>query len=312
MPPPRFAISLPQQGEIAQAARSAEQLGFDYVSSGEHVVFHGPTPNSFVSLAAAAGATQQIGLLSAVALAPLYPPVLLAKFVAALDDVSGGRLTLGLGVGGEHPPEFEAVGVPIRERGARTDEAITTLHQLLDPNGASPSERFSRLEGVAIAPRPARRVPMWVGGRSAAGRRRAARAADGWMPYLFSPERLAAQVPLLREDVEEQGRPPGSVEVGVHIFATVADDPTAARRRAIASVSRTYQQDAGAFADRYLVYGTPEQVVRRTMEYRDAGANLFVFRLAGEDENREQMVRQLAEEVVTPLRWAYSGQGEHG
>jgi probable F420-dependent oxidoreductase len=303
---PSFALSLPQEGQVSGAARAAERLGFDYVSCGEHVFFHGPTANSFVTLAAAAGATERIGLLSAVTLAPLYPPVLLAKLVAALDDVSDGRLTLGLGVGGEHPPEFDAVGVPVRERGARTDEAITVLRLLLGSDHVDYSGRFVRMEDVTIAPRRPRCPPLWIAGRSEAGRRRAARVGDGWMPYLYSPERLAAQVELLRQDLDDEGRRPDAVQVGVHVFVTLFDDPSMARRRAVESVSSTYHNDANAFADRYLVYGAPDQVIRRMTEYHDAGADLFVLRLAGAGDDREAMVRRLADEVVTPLRAAWA------
>jgi probable F420-dependent oxidoreductase len=301
--PVRFAISLPQRGPVTAAAQEAERLGFDLVSCGEHVFFHGPTSNAFVSLAAAAGATNRIGLLSAITLAPLYPSVLLAKLVAALDDVSDGRLTVGLGVGGENRAEFDALGVDVRERGARTDEAVKLLRLLLGSDGASFTGRFARFDDISICPRPPHGCPpLWIAGRSSAARRRAARAGDAWMPYLYSPEQLGEQIRNLRSDAQNHGRDPGAVRVAIHVFVTVMKDPRLARRQAVESVSRTYRDNAERFADRYLVFGTPQQVSRRLTEYRDAGADAFVMRLAGEGRERESMVRRLAGEVVAPLR----------
>ena len=89
---------------------------------GEHVFFHVPCSNAFISLAVAAGATTELKLMSTITLLPLYPAVLAAKQAAALDVASGGRFHMGIGVGGELPREFEASGVPVSERGARTPQ----------------------------------------------------------------------------------------------------------------------------------------------------------------------------------------------
>ena len=113
-----FGISLRLLFGAKDEARRAEALGYDYLLTGEHVMFHGPTANNLVSLAAAAGATERIKLMSGIVLVPLYPAALLAKQVSVLDVVSDGRFHLGVGVGGEYPKEFAAVGVPVAERGA--------------------------------------------------------------------------------------------------------------------------------------------------------------------------------------------------
>ena len=113
----RVGIEIGQvQTEVADQARWAEDAGFDQVVTGEHLFFHGPTPNTLITLAAAAGATRNIRLLSALTIVPVYPLAVLAKLVASLDQVSNGRFDFGVGVGGEYPPEFEAAGVPVRER----------------------------------------------------------------------------------------------------------------------------------------------------------------------------------------------------
>src|SRR5487761_1863589 len=114
-------------GDVAGEARDAERLGFDLGAAGEHGFFHGPVSNAFVTLAAAAAVTERIRLLSALTILPLYPMALAAN----LDRVSHGRFGLGIGVGGEYPPEFEASGVPTAGRGTRTDQALEVLIRLL-------------------------------------------------------------------------------------------------------------------------------------------------------------------------------------
>ena len=125
-----FGIGLRQVDHLATDAKTAEELGYQFISCGEHVFFYGPADNSLIALAAAAGATDTIKLMSTITLVPLYPAALLAKQVATLDRVSKGRFHLGVGVGGEIPQEFEACGVPVRERGARTNEALQLMKRL--------------------------------------------------------------------------------------------------------------------------------------------------------------------------------------
>ena len=140
-----FGIGLRGLENIAQDAQAAEKLGYQFVSTGEHIFFYGPTNNGLIALAAAAGATQTIKLMSAITLVPLYPPALLAKQIATLDSVSNGRFNLGVGVGGEFPKEFEASGVPVRERGARTNEALDIIQRLMTETDVSYSGRFTTM-----------------------------------------------------------------------------------------------------------------------------------------------------------------------
>ena len=172
-----FGISLRLLSGAKQEAKRAEDLGYDYLLTGEHVMFHGPVANNLVSLAAAAGATERIKLMSGIVLVPLYPAALLAKQVSVLDVVSDGRFSLGIGVGGEFPKEFEAVGVPVKERGARTDEGLQVLDLLLTQKDVHFDGRFTKLDGVSLAPRGVQkpRVPFWVAGRKDVAMRRAAR-----------------------------------------------------------------------------------------------------------------------------------------
>ncbi len=121
---------------LAADARYAESLGFDDVACGEHAFFRGSVPDAFVALAAAAGATSTVRLVSAISLSPLYPAALFAKLVASLDVVSGGRFELGLGAGGEYPPEFEACRIDPATRFRRLEESVTVCRLLF---GGGPS-----------------------------------------------------------------------------------------------------------------------------------------------------------------------------
>src|SRR5437870_9841563 len=107
-----------------------EELGYESAWTSEHIFFYFPTYDALTALAAMAARSSRIQLGTAVLLLPLRPAALAAKEIASVDNISGGRLILGVGVGGEYPKEFDAVGVPVKERGARTDEAIRVLKAL--------------------------------------------------------------------------------------------------------------------------------------------------------------------------------------
>lgn len=293
------------QTKVADEARWAEDAGFDQVVTGEHLFFHGPTPNTFVTLAAAAGATRSIRLLSALTIVPVYPVAVLAKLVAGLDQVSGGRFDFGVGVGGEYEPEFVAAGVPVRERGARTDEALELLGDLLGGDTVTRSGRFTELPGVRLQPTSVQRPgpPVWVGGRKAASTRRAGRYGDVWMPYLCTPEQLAKGLVAANTEAVEAGRPDGSVRGAVFAWSAVATDGAYARQRAIEVVSKTYQQDFTPMADRYLVTGDPDQVLARLRQYHEAGAeHLVIATAAGSAREREEMATLFATEVIPVVK----------
>src|SRR5215207_1343948 len=267
----RFGVSLHRVDDVAGEARQLEDWGYDYVTSGEHVSFNIPTPKSFVSLSVAAGATERIRLLSTIALVPLYPAALLAKLGAALDVASGGRFELGVGIGGEIPREFEACGVPIEQRGARTNEALQVIRRLWTEPTVDFDGQFNQFSGVSIEPRPRQRPhpPIWISGRQDAAMRRAARHGDGWLPYMFTPEMLASsleRISLLRADTERAGEP---VEPGVFLFFSVHPDRRRAHEMAVRRLSKQYAQDFSGLVDRYVLAGTPDDVVRRLEEFVD-------------------------------------------
>lgn len=285
-------------------ARQAEGQGFDFLACGEHVFFHGPVTNAFITLAAAAGATQRIRLLSALTMLPLYPAALAAKLIATLDRVSGGRFDLGIGVGGEYPPEFEAVGVPVAERGKRTDEALELLEELFAGQPVSFNGRFSTVGGLRLDPLPIQRPrpPVWIGGRRLAAMRRAGRYGDVWMPYLVSPQKLAASLARVREFAHLHGRGESAVRGAVYCWSAVDADANWARQTAIETVSRIYQQDFTELADSHLVVGSPQQVIDRLGEYTEAGATSVVFAPACPDSELARVIDTFVADVMPALR----------
>lgn len=301
---PEFGLALRLLKGAKQEARNAEDLGFDYLSTGEHIMFHGPTANNMVSLAAAAGATERIKLMSGIVLVPLYPPPLLAKQVAVLDVVSDGRFHLGIGVGGEFPKEFDAVNVPVSERGARTDEALEVIDKLLTEDEVVFNGRFTTLDGVTIAPKGMQkpRVPIWVAGRKDVAMRRAARFGDGWMPYMYTPDMLAESMDKVAAFTDEAGRPEGSVTGGLYIFTCVHEDRDTALELANKQLSKQYNQDFSKLVQKYTVAGSPEDCIARVQEYIDAGARTIIFSQGCPPDYVDENTVAIAEGILPAFR----------
>jgi alkanesulfonate monooxygenase SsuD/methylene tetrahydromethanopterin reductase-like flavin-dependent oxidoreductase (luciferase family) len=290
----RFGIALPPGSDPSPFARLAEARGFDYLACGEHLAFHGPTTNAFVSLSVAAGATTSIRLLSAVTLLPLYPAALAAKLAVSLDVASGGRFTLGVGIGGEYPTEFEAVGAKVSERGARTDEALHILRRLTTEDDVTVNGRFASFTNLTITPKPARPVPFWIAGRKLAAQRRAARFGNAWMPYLCTPEQVATGIATIND--LSGGAWHGCT--ALYAFTTVDADSERAWETAKTVVGSTYQQDFTSMAAKYLIAGTPAECATRVREYLDAGVDTIVFRLACAARDAPAMLNLITNEIV--------------
>jgi probable F420-dependent oxidoreductase len=300
----KLGISFFDTHTIAADAALAEELRFDYVAVGEHLFFHGPTPNALIALAAAAGNTRRIRLLSTVALAPLYPAALFAKQVSTLDCVSGGRLDIGLGVGGEYPPEFAAVNVDPATRFQRLEETLAVMRALFTGAPTNFTGRFTTLDGVSLNPIPIQQPspPIWLAGRKAAGIRRAGRYADVWIPYMITPDRFASSLADVRAAAGDAGREPDAVVGSAMLWTCVDEDRDWARQEGIAKVSDAYQQDFAPLADRYLVLGTPDEAVARLREYEQAGADRVLLAIATKKSNeRYRVIRTIAEHVAPAL-----------
>jgi probable F420-dependent oxidoreductase len=247
---------------------------------GGHVASPNPTPEAMVALAWLAARTERVRIGTAILLLPLYPPVIVAKQIADLDRATGGRVTFGVGVGGEYPSEFEACGIPVGERGPRTDEAIPLLRELWSGEPVTHHGQFVEFDRVRIHPSPVqgRDLPVVVAGRQPVAMRRAARLGDGWMPYLYSPRRYADSVAMIRKTAAADGRDLSGFEWFAFVFVNIDDDGDRAREDAARFLGGTYTKgDFAAMIDRVAAAGTVEQVTATLQAFVDAGARHLVF-----------------------------------
>jgi alkanesulfonate monooxygenase SsuD/methylene tetrahydromethanopterin reductase-like flavin-dependent oxidoreductase (luciferase family) len=229
-----------------------------------------------------------------------------AKEVASLDIISNGRIILGVGVGGEFPREFVACGVPVKERGRRTDEAIEVMRKLWSESGVNHDGRFFHLEDANMQPKPVQKPgpPIWVAGRSEAAIKRAARLGDGYMPYLFSPERYRDSLEKVSAFAQKHGRDPTAIEAGMYQFICLADTHEEARQRAIQDLSIRYNQPFDRIVDRYCVLGTPDQCAERLGQYVEAGVRHFILVPIAPPPELPTHLEVYAREIVPRVRAA--------
>lgn len=254
-----FASSVGTDADSAlEICRCAEALGFDSVWGGEHVVrptqiaspypytedgqmpgeTDTPIPDPIVWLAYVAAAAPRVRLGTCILILPQRNPVVLAKELATLDLLSGGRLELGIGVGWLKE-EFEVLGIPWERRGARTDESIAAMRALWRGPHAEYHGEFVDFGPSTCSPRPVQeRVPIIVGGDTPAAVRRAARLGDGYFPGTSDAAELAARIRELSQAARARGRDPE--EIAVHaIFGSQMAEPVAgAEQLAELGVSR--------------------------------------------------------------------------
>ncbi len=204
---------------MLRIAAAAEEAGYESVWTGEHIVLPDPqappspappeTPmvDTAVALAYVAAATSTIKLGTGIIILPQRQPAVLAKSLASLDHVSGGRLLFGLGVG-YLEPEMTACSTPMARRGVRSDEYLAAMRTLWTTDAASFDGEFVRFAGVTANPKPVQAaVHTVVGGHSEAAARRAVTLANGWYGFMRDLETTASDVDRLREAAERHGRP---------------------------------------------------------------------------------------------------------
>jgi alkanesulfonate monooxygenase SsuD/methylene tetrahydromethanopterin reductase-like flavin-dependent oxidoreductase (luciferase family) len=297
----KFGITVDNPATLIEDARQAEELGFDFLGCGEHLFFHGPTPNAFAMLAAAAGATTRIRLVSSITLLPLYPAALVAKIAVAIDNISQGRFELGVGAGGEYPPEFVAAGIDPATRFRRTDEGLEVIQRLFSGEKVTFDGAFNTVPGLALNP-PSHQPggpPIWLGGRKPGALRRAGRYADVWMPYMVDPAQLGRGLQQVRDAATENGRAAASVSGALFVWTCVDDDQQWARETGISVVSAAYNQDFAPLADRYLLVGEPASVAARLDEFATAGVDCVLLQIAARNRtDRQRIIETLASRIL--------------
>lgn len=210
---------------IVRLATRAEELGFDSVWASDHIFNVGhvferigdrPYYDPLTILSYVAAVTTRIRLGTSVLVLPYHHPMRLAKAAATLDVLSGGRVILGVGVGGVEQ-EFEALGTSYAERGAITDETIAILRALWTQPVPSHQGRFYRFSGMPFSPKPLQKphIPLVIGGASRAAIRRAARIGNGWQPIAMPPEVLREHIHYLTEQARAAGRAVADIPISV-------------------------------------------------------------------------------------------------
>jgi alkanesulfonate monooxygenase SsuD/methylene tetrahydromethanopterin reductase-like flavin-dependent oxidoreductase (luciferase family) len=311
------AAAIPEPDRDWLAA--VERLPVGSVWQGGHLLPPSATGEAITRLALMTAWTEQVRVGTSVLLLPLYHPVVLAKQLADLDSRSGGRLTVGVGVGGEFRAEFDAVGVPVTERGARTDESIEVLRKLWrGASGAGPVShegKFYSFPEVELrpvrAPGPGSAAPgsggmrpggpaIVVAGRKEAAMRRAARLGDGWMPYLVSPQAYARSVSVIGDCARAAGRDLAGFEWMLFLYCSVRRDGDQARDDVAQFLGTAYGDKPREMLDKIAPSGTPDEVAARLQPYIDAGARHVIISPAAHRDTLE-IVELAAREVLPRL-----------
>ena len=253
----------------------AADVGLDHVGSIDHVCFQGSRGvDGLITAALLAGAHPSLSLHVGVYLLPLRHPVVVARQLATLAGFAPGRLTFGVGIGGEDPHEFASCGVDVTTRGRRTDESLHLLRQLLSGEPVTFDGEFTSLHETRIVPAPDPPVPLVVGGRSDAAARRAGRLGDGWIGVFNSPARYEAVVRLVEGEAANAGRSVKEWHHAMEFWCSFGPDPDGAHRRLAATMERFYGLPFGSF-ERYCPIGTPEAVADALAPYVNAGCQTF-------------------------------------
>lgn len=269
----KFGIQLPHAGPLAsgegslQLARRVEALGFDSVWTGDHILYPPQYADRFgrefyealTTLAWVGASTTRIAVGTAVIVLPYRNPLIVAKEVATLDVLSGGRVIFGVGTGWL-AEEFAALGAPFKERGAATDEYLRLIRSLWTEERSRFSGRFFEFPEMLAAPRPVQRPgpPIWVGGTTTRALRRAAELGEGWLPIWhkptrrgFSSEGLKGRITELQSLTKASGREVRHTVAGLMPLAILDRAPT--------------KEEAQPLV------GPPDAIVEALRGYRDAG-----------------------------------------
>jgi alkanesulfonate monooxygenase SsuD/methylene tetrahydromethanopterin reductase-like flavin-dependent oxidoreductase (luciferase family) len=271
--PPGLLEQGPESGREFLALAGKE--GVDHVCCGDHVSFFaGLGFDGLVQATALSMLHPELPVSIGVYLLPLRHPVLVARQLADIAQMAPGRLTFGVGIGGEDRHEVAACGVDPATRGRRMDECLAIVRGLLSGQPVTYHGTFHDLDEVIIAPAPAQPVPIIVGGRSDAAIRRAGRLGDGWLGIWNSPRRFAAAVEMAAQEAASAGRADPPSRHVMQVWCGLADSRQAARGCLAPAMEAFYQLPFERF-ERYCPYGTAEDVAEFLAPYVAAGCTEF-------------------------------------
>lgn len=259
--PSSTGADVPDPGDLWALAEAADRSSLEHLWVSDHIMWWHPMYESLTVLGALAAKTNRVRIGTAVLLLAMRNPVVVAKTLATIDRLSEGRLTLGVGVGGEFRDEWVAVGADHRRRGATTDRMLEELRTLWAPDSD-------------LHPKPLRTPPIWIGGRSEAALRRAGKAGDGWMGIFLTPERFKSGLEKVHAEAEKSGRDPGGIASSLYVW-TCIEDTTAEARRLAETLLPAFYNVPFEKLDKYAIYGTPEDCAERFAEFSQSGVDDF-------------------------------------
>jgi probable F420-dependent oxidoreductase len=259
-----------------------------------------PLPEPMTAMAAVAARTRRLKFGPSVLVAPFRSPVLAARELAMIDYLSGGRLLPAVGIGVELEREFRAAGVPFRERGRRTDEAIHIMRLCWTGEEVSFAGEFWQLDQVKVLPRPVQApFPLWIGGKSEAALRRAGQLGDGWIPSFITPDEVRTGIARVQDHAAAAGRVVPVDHFGTLMYCWLDADQGQARETAAPYIPRGRVDDATL--ERCTAFGPPGLVRDRLEAYVVAGASKFILRPMGPPARMLEQVERLAAEVIPPF-----------
>jgi probable F420-dependent oxidoreductase len=306
----RFAISIPQfygDGEFDPGAfrdyfARVEQLGFESAWTQENILTSSAQLGPTEMMTYAAACTERIRLGCVVFVTTLHSPAHLAKSLSTLDQLSGGRLEIGVGTGGKARP-FAAFGISQDRYLARFTEGIALMQALWSQPRVTFEGEFWQLSDAAMEPKPVQKPhpPIWFGANGEPALRRAVRLGDGFFGAgSASTARFAGQVGVVRAALAEAGRDPASFPIAKRVYIAVDDDPARGRDQMNAAMARVYGRRVPEI-EAATIAGTAEDCVREVQAVADAGAGLILFTTVFDVAEQAE---RLAAEVMPHIRAA--------
>ncbi|HEU0074617.1 MAG TPA: LLM class flavin-dependent oxidoreductase [Dehalococcoidia bacterium] len=277
---------------------ACEEWGVDSVWLSERLVSAQSFLEPLTTLAAIAGRTRHVKFGMNATVLPLRDPLVLAKECATVDYLSDGRLLPMFGVGNDVAPEWKAVGLDTKGRGARSNEMLTLLNRLWTEDHVSFDGKYYHYDDVTIAPKPKQQpLPLWIGGSSEAAIERTARYGNGWLAGAAQgPEQIARVVAAIRARSAELGRPIDEDHYGAGFSFRFGSWEEPAVERSV----QAYRARAGADADprNFMAVGDAEAIIELVARFHEAGISKFVARpIAMSDEEMMSQSAMLAEQV---------------
>ncbi len=287
---------------LVDYAEVAEQLGFTTLCANDHLTFSRPWLDSLTALASILTGTRHMTLMTTVALPVVRGPVPLAKSLAALDVLSGGRLIAGVGPG-SLPQDYALAGIAFEERWKRFDEAIQLLRSLLHRDVPPFRGQFYAAASTPLEPFPTREpgVPIWIGSwGSEAGLRRVARLGDGWLAsaYHVTPASFSDALARLHQSLYQVGREPASFPHALgSMFYYLTEDRRKAEELLVEVLSPTLGRPVESLRER-LPIGTPTECVEKLRKLQAAGVQrIFLWPL----EDEASQLARFHEQVLPQL-----------